>query len=313
MREPGPMFTIVVPVFNRASSIEPTFRSVKAQSFADWECVVVDDGSSDTDSLESVIEQMHDPRFRLVRRQNGGGGAARNSGVEAGRGQFVAFLDSDDMFMPNKLEVFASVVEQRIDRGWYSRTLVDRGGGRSWIKPSRPIGAREDMGSYLFVHNEVIQTSTIVLSRELALKVVFDPDLRRGQDLDLCLRLHAAGVSFEMVDEPLAIWVDQSEVGRTSRYGGYRAPEDWLSRSSPLLTHEAVLGYRANVLAYFMAGERPLVALFDILNGWARGGVPTALTLRQLLRCFLPRAAYRSLVDTIISIRGGDRRRQHEG
>jgi len=69
------------------------------------------------------------------------------------------------------------------------------------------------------------------------------------------------------------------------------------------INERPVLGYRANVLAYFMAGERPVVALFDILNGWVRGGVPAALTLRQLLRCFLPRTAYRRLVDAIILIR----------
>lgn len=304
--EPGtvaPVFSIVVPAYNRADSIEPTLRSVLAQEFQDWECVVVDDGSDDAPALASRIQRLADPRFRLVRRTNGGGGAARNSGIEAARGSYIAFLDSDDTFLPDKLDTFAGVVEQREDRAWYSRTIVDRGRGRRWIKPSRSIRPDEDMGAYLFVDNEVIQTSTIVLARSLALRVMFDPSLRKGQDLDFCLRLHAAGVRFEMIDRPLSIWLDQTETGRTSRVRGYEAPLEWLARSRPLLSRSAELGYRANVLAYFMAHDRPFTSMADIVRGWLIGGVRWQLALRQVLRCYLPRSWYRQAVDMFISAR----------
>lgn len=300
----SPTFSVVIPCYNRASSILPTLSSVQSQTCGDFECIVVDDGSSDADRLAEVVDSMDDARFRMIRRENGGGGAARNTGVEAACGRFIAFLDSDDFFLPRKLESFLSVIEDRVDKAWYSQTLVSRGVARQWPRPSRAMRPGEDMGEYLFVQNEFIQTSTLVLARSLALRVPFDPALRKGQDLDLCLRLHSAGVSFVMLKAPMAVWVDQTEVGRTSRVGGYHAPLEWLERSRSHLSTSAELGYRATVLAYYMAADRPLVALRDLFVGWYAAGVPGRVVIRQLLRCFVPRRLYRSMVNAFVAVRG---------
>jgi len=97
---------VVVPVHNRAAIVGPCLDSVLHQTFADWECVVVDDGSEDGVDLEAVVAAFEDRRFRYLWRPNGGGGAARNTGIDAARGIFVAFLDSDDAFLPEKLAAF---------------------------------------------------------------------------------------------------------------------------------------------------------------------------------------------------------------
>lgn len=299
----APLFSVVIPAFNRADLIAPTLRSVVAQDWTDWECIVVDDGSDDGDALREVVRGMADPRFHYLRRANGGGGAARNSGIDAARGRFVAFLDSDDLFLPTKLSAMAAALEATPETACYAPVLVDRGVGRHWIKPGRPLGADEDVADYLFVHNEVIQTSSLVLSRATATRVRFDSGLRKGQDLDFCLRLQRAGVAFRMLDRPLTIWNDQAEAGRTSRTPGYAAPLAWLARARPLLGQRAYRGYRATVLAYYMARYRPLTAAVDLARGWV-AGVPARVVLRQALRAYLPRRAYRWLVDRAVGWRG---------
>lgn len=265
--------------------------------------MVVDDGSRDSKALQQCVVDLQDNRFSIIRRENAGGGAARNTGIQHARGQYVAFLDSDDLFLPQKLETCAHFLKHQksaLNIALYSYMYVDRGVAKKWIRPNRPIGRHEDMGAYLFIANEFIQTSTLVMPRTIALETLFDPTLRKGQDLDFCLRLYKNGVRFQMIEEPLTVWVDQTEAGRTSRVRGYDAPLTWLEKARPLLTRKAELGYRATVLAYYMAKAKPLTVLLDLIKGWWIAGVPARVIARQFLRGFLPRGFYRSLVNGFV-------------
>lgn len=295
----SPLFTIVVPVYNRAHLIERTLHSVLAQTWQDFEIVVVDDGSQD--DIEAAIGRIGDARVRLIRQENGGGGAARNNGIENAIGQYIAFLDSDDLFMPDKLSRYAREFPLPDDTVLYSSMNVDRGVNKYWIRPERPITDGEDVGEYLFCSNQLIQTSTLVVPAALAKRVKFDPTLRRGQDLDFCIRLQRAGAVFKMVNEPLTIWFDDTEAGRTSYVKGYETSLNWLYRAEPFLTEKAKIGYRATVLAYHMGPVKPLIAVRDLFNGWMYGGVSTRVTARQILRAFLPRSFYRSMVNSFVS------------
>ena len=299
-----PLFSVVIPCYNRADSILPTLSSVREQTLDDWECLIIDDGSNDGKSLLRRVENLGDSRFRVIRRENGGGGAARNTGVIEAQGDFIAFLDSDDLFLPEKLARFAEVVEPNETLAWYAPTYVDRGVRKRWVRPSRAIGPHEDMGEYLFVDNEFIQTSTIVVPTLVARKTAFDPTLRKGQDLDFCLRLHAAGVRFKMLPDPLTVWMDASEVGRTSHRPGYEAQMAWLENTKGIMTPAASHGYRATVLAYYLSGTRPFTAMKYILSGWLFGGVPSKVVIRQILRSFMPRRLYRELANAYVAIFG---------
>ncbi len=301
---PPPLFSVVIPVYNRAHSIAATLASVKAQTLADFECIVVDDGSTDGDALEGRITALADPRFRYLRQDNAGGGAARNRGILAARGTYIAFLDSDDLFLPRKLERFAQELRGDPAEAFYSYLLVDRGVGRHWIRPDRPIRPGEDVGEYLFVANQFIATPSLVVHRALAAATLFDPELAKGQDLDFCLRLQHAGASFRMIEEPLSIWVDVAQSGRTSHREGHEAPLAWLERTGHLLTRRARLGYRSTVLAYYQGRARPFATLRDLVVGWIVAGVPAKVTLRQFARAYLPRGLYRRLVNIFIAARG---------
>jgi glycosyltransferase involved in cell wall biosynthesis len=100
-----PMVSVIMPTFNRADTIQRSIRSVQAQSFTDWELIVVDDGS--TDNTVALIEGC-DPRLKILRQENQGAVGARNAGLRASAGSYIAFLDSDDEWLPHHLELCVS-------------------------------------------------------------------------------------------------------------------------------------------------------------------------------------------------------------
>src|SRR5213593_3007644 len=94
-----PTFTVVIPTYNRKRTILAAIKSVLSQTYADFEAIVVDDGSSD--DTRSVVTALEDPRIHYLWQPNGGGSKARNTGIDAAQGKYIAFLDSDDQFLPN--------------------------------------------------------------------------------------------------------------------------------------------------------------------------------------------------------------------
>ena len=105
----APMFSAVVLCYNRAALTRQALDSVLAQRFTDYEVVAVDDGS--TDGTPELL-RSYGERIRVVRRENGGESAARNTGIQVARGQYVAFLDCDDLWFPWTLAVFAAAIRQ---------------------------------------------------------------------------------------------------------------------------------------------------------------------------------------------------------
>jgi len=97
--------SVVIPTFNRASYLQRAIDSVVAQTFADWEIVLIDDGSTDdTQRVAEEYAQLLHERFMYIRQSNHGSSHARNCGIEASSGKFIAFLDADDEYLPHKLE-----------------------------------------------------------------------------------------------------------------------------------------------------------------------------------------------------------------
>jgi glycosyltransferase involved in cell wall biosynthesis len=288
------MFTVVIPVYNRADVIAGTVASVLAQTFQDFEIVVIDDGSKD--DPEPAIAAIGDPRIRYIRQDNAGANAARNRGIDAARGRFVALLDSDDRFVPEHLERTAAVLAEKPDHLVFSRIVVDRGGGKTFLKPPRAPYEGEDMGEYYMCRRGFVQTSTVALATETARRVRYLEGLASCQDADFAIRLAADGVRFHMIETPGAIWKDQADTGRVSSVGLHcDNAMRWAEQSRGVLTERAYHGFRGWFVAKAMSRM-----------GQKRQALALYLTaLRH--RCYSPETAGRILLQVLLT-EGGYRR-----
>lgn len=286
-----PRASVVIPVYNRAKSVLPTLQSVREQTMADFECIVVDDGSDDGEELRAIVEDFGDSRFRYVRRENGGGGAARNSGIEEAGGEIVAFLDSDDRWLPQKLQ---RDLEAGADRHVvFSPVLVERAGRIVGRRPRSAPRPGEPMAEYLACRQGFTQTSTIALPRALAAHVKFDEQLKFGQDADFAIRLAAQGARIAMQPDCLAIMADDESNRRVSRSRDWRAFLEWLDRIRPLISDRAYYAFRGWHGARIAADAADYAtALRFYLGALGRGALPPPLAVKALAQLFVRRSAY---------------------
>src|SRR5881396_2316906 len=124
------LVSVIVPTYNRRETIQAAIASVQRQTFADWELVVVDDGS--TDDTAALIEGS-DPRLVLIRQKNQGVNAARNTAMLRARGQYIAFLDSDDEWLPHHLELSVAFFRAFPGEDFLSGEFSEDGGSRGLV------------------------------------------------------------------------------------------------------------------------------------------------------------------------------------
>jgi glycosyltransferase involved in cell wall biosynthesis len=198
----APVVSVIIPCFNAAEFITETVRSVLEQSQSDLELIVVDDGS--TDGSAGLVGAIGDPRLRLIRKVNAGVAAARNDALSLARGEFVAFLDADDLYLPGNLERKVEFLRRdpRFELVYSAESLFD---SRSGSVLGRTRGrAGEALDDLLEFRGNLIHSPSSVLARRRVLDEAgpFDPDLSTSADWELWTRI-ARITPFGYLDEPL--------------------------------------------------------------------------------------------------------------
>jgi glycosyltransferase involved in cell wall biosynthesis len=298
-----PLFSVIIPVYNRASRLGTALRSVLSQSEQDFEIVVIDDGSSD--SPEKVIEDFRDQRIVVWRQDNRGGSAARNAGIDRARGRYVAFLDSDDVFLPHHLATMHQLLDGANEFAGYAPVIVYRGRGRSFVKPPRALGANEHMATYLLCDRGFVPTTTLVVPRELAGRVRYDEALPFAQDTDFAIRLFLAGCRFAMAPAPGGVWNDITDPRRVSAGRKNGRILGWLETMRPRIPERSYYGGRGWMVAKGFSQRQGLDALRFYLVAVVRGCYRPRLAAIVLLQIFTSDRFYRHLADWIIAWRRG--------
>jgi glycosyltransferase involved in cell wall biosynthesis len=245
-----------------------------------------------------VLDKLRDPRIRYLRQDNQGGGMARNTGINAATGRFIAPLDSDDALLPLHLERMKLLLDGKENVVGYARVLVYRGDDRTFLKPSRAIAPTEDMAEYLLCERGFVPTITIVVEREMAKRVRYHPKLRAAEDVDFAIRLALEGCRFEMTEEAGAVWNDLDDPGRASAHNRAEQFGTWLGEMQPKLTGRAWHGARGWAYAKLLAhnGQKSR-AMWLYLTSVFRGCYPPRLAVVIFLQIFLAAKNYRALAD----------------
>lgn len=295
-----PFFSVVIPVYNRGNIVGSAVQSVLDQTFADFEIILVDDGS--TDNSVSVARAIKDERLRVLCQPNAGGSAARNRGIDEATGKYIAFLDSDDNFLPRHLESMKAVVEMGANIVAYSPIIVDRGGGNTFVKPPRAIRSNESMADYVMRDRGFVQTSGLVVPAELAKRVRYRLGLPFGQDTDFAIRLDLAGAEFKMAPAPTVVWNDVYDPNRVSSARKGDRVIGWLEDMKPVISKRAYIGYRGWHVAKGLAPKDPVRAALYYIHALVMGCYRPKLAAAILLQIILPTAVYRKIADRYVNL-----------
>jgi glycosyltransferase involved in cell wall biosynthesis len=211
--------SVIVPVYNVEQYIAETLRSVLAQTYPHFEVLIVDDGSPDR-SIEICQQQFDDPRIKIIHQANRGLAGARNTGIRHAQGDYLAFLDSDDLWEPDKLAKHIEHLDSALDVGVsFSRSaLIDESGNPTgtYLMPQltdidvpcllrgSPLGN----GSTPVIRREVFEAIEFEANRYGTLETFyFDEEFRQSEDIECWLRIAlTTDWKFEGIPETLTLY-----------------------------------------------------------------------------------------------------------
>jgi len=251
----SPRVSVIVPAYNKPEYLPECLRSVQAQTFTDWECIVVNDGSPRADEIRAAVAAMNDPRFRLVEHEkNLGPGAARNEGARSSRGAYLIFLDEDDKISMNLVgALYEALRDGLFDIAHPSATTF---GGRSEKMITEvPDVSRSLRGQPLLGAGYMIAKTTFYQVGE------YDehPTLALGrEDFEWWIRAISTGVRVSIIPEATYF---------------YRQPADVLDTSTSL--NNAAKRHELRIRTYIVAKHRELYRTHGasrrrfLSGGWA--------------------------------------------
>ncbi|WP_114689330.1 glycosyltransferase family 2 protein [Polynucleobacter necessarius] len=184
-----PEITVVLPTYNRSEFIGDAIRSVLAQTYTKFELIIVDDGSGD--DTESIVKTFSDPRIIYCYQPNSGRSIARNNAIAIARGKYIAFIDSDDMYLPRKLEIQYRLLERTpsTDMVYTSAKCINRDG--SYLSQNY----RATISGAIYTSIAFFRPVTIILPTVMLRKSIFnqignfDQNMNRFEDTDMWRRV----------------------------------------------------------------------------------------------------------------------------
>ncbi|MFF7292086.1 glycosyltransferase [Microbacterium sp. NPDC008134] len=253
----GARVSIIMPVWNRGGGLRRAVESILAQAWQDWELLIVDDGSWDDTLAVAELLVARDDRIRLIRREHGGVCAARNAGISAASGEYIAFLDSDNTWLPTYLrDMVTSMAGEGLSAA-YASIEVDDG------ESIRYRHGDQDRESLLLGNS--IDLNTLIVRRDVVESVgAFDISLRRAVDYDLILKV--AEVTTIAHVPTLGARYDNSDESTdrisTSEARGWNTAVRLRHAEAPAST----VSTDATIVALFQSADPTLAAKLDALE-----------------------------------------------
>ncbi|MGR6743384.1 glycosyltransferase family 2 protein [Microbacterium sp. F1-18] len=277
-----PIVDAIIPTIGRPE-LARAVRSAASQTLPTRPVVVLDRPDRRGD-VERMLDGLD---YRLIVTKGAiGGGGSRNLGTRESDSPFVAYLDDDDEWLPRKSEEQVSAASSA--KPFISSTLAELVGNKVRIVPERPYQSGQHMADYLLDRSTIrlrrnfMQTSSLLMPREVAINVGWDESLPKHQDWDLLIRAHAAGVHFGTIDKVL-VRVFQHSAGSISQMPRWRASEDWLNHRARPSTPQARSDFLASIVLRGALQARELRQAGRVALLAARGGCHPAAMIVGLL------------------------------
>lgn len=185
-----PVISVVVPAYNVEKTIKETIQSIQRQTFSDFELIVINDGS--TDGTLDVLKTLEEPRMKVFSYENGGLPEARNRGIDRSTGEFITFIDADDLWTADKLELQLAALQNHTEAGLvYSWTSFMDSEGKAFSKDT-PVFYEGNIYPQLLIGNFINSGSNVMLRRQAIESVgKFDASLKSIEDWEYWLRVAA--------------------------------------------------------------------------------------------------------------------------
>lgn len=224
----SPKVTVIIPTYNRAHLVKDAVESVLNQTYQDFELIVIDDGS--TDNTKEVLAVYKD-KLTYIYQENQGRSSARNHGIKLAQGEYIAFLDSDDVWFPDKLERQVPVLESAppdvvLVHGY--KCIVDKNfqplsGWELKLRKLYTLAQRKEETYENYLYFNCIFTSAILVRRAAIIEIHgYDASIGSLEDFDLYLRLLLKNYDFAFISEPPVIkylWHEDNTDERCSDFG----------------------------------------------------------------------------------------------
>lgn len=192
--------SVVIPLFNKEKTIQSTLKAVLSQTSPVYEIVVVNDGS--TDESAKIVTELNIPNLSLIRQKNQGAAAARNTGIQQAKGDFIAFLDADDYWYPNYLEEIEKLIETYPEEHVFA-TALEVGKKNGVFPASYSIDTYKKNETYRLnyfkasLQVSVLHSSSTVIKKEIISRVgLFNANFPSGEDTDFWIRI---GLHFPVI------------------------------------------------------------------------------------------------------------------
>ena len=295
MKTPNIEYSVIIPTFNREVKLKRAIESCLQQTKQDFEVIVVDDGS--TDGTRQYIESINDSRVKYFFQKNSGASSARNNGLSLAAGKYITYLDSDDYYVSNRLEVI-SKYHEFMDKGVIlTSKILFVGTDSQIIKPNILFDSKYSISEYMFCDDGFISTPTIAFSRALASAVKWDEELAYGDDTAYVLALHQSGHEFYMLDMPLVYVDDVSSSDRLSLKKDLLAMDRWLTNNTCSLSERAVIAFKAKHLSFHGFWKRPIYFSYFLCLSVYVGIFSFYDFFKYTLRAALPIRIYKLLLN----------------
>lgn len=200
------LVSIIVPVYNAGIYIEETINSVCAQTYTEWELILVDDQSKDNTLavVKSCLDAKGDERIRLIEKKtNEGAAAARNTGIDAAKGRFIAFLDADDLWMPDKLEKELAFMQEK--QAAFVFTAYEFGNENA-LGTGKVVHVPEELTYRKALSRTVIFTTTVLFDSEKTGRDLIKMPMVKSEDTAAWWKILKSGITAYGLDEVLAVY-----------------------------------------------------------------------------------------------------------